>query len=104
MPEGGHDADDSASAGGGRDAHADGNGGDGDKPGVEHIRVGGDSAAGKDAESAEVLGDDDASASQPGNGDAYADAGVDAWLISYNRRLKKELERLRGRARQAEEG
>lgn len=31
------------------------------------------------------------------------DAGVDAWLISYNRRLKSELERLRGRARLAEE-
>lgn len=30
-------------------------------------------------------------------------AGVDAWLISYNRRLKTELERLRGRTRQAEE-
>ncbi|CAM9495794.1 unnamed protein product [Ectocarpus sp. 6 AP-2014] len=31
------------------------------------------------------------------------DAGVDAWLISYNRRLKNELERLRERTRQAEE-
>ncbi|CAM9923058.1 unnamed protein product, partial [Ectocarpus sp. 4 AP-2014] len=29
--------------------------------------------------------------------------GVDAWLISYNRRLKNELERLRERTRQAEE-
>ncbi|CAM9488014.1 unnamed protein product [Ectocarpus sp. 12 AP-2014] len=31
------------------------------------------------------------------------DGGVDAWLISYNRRLKNELERLRERTRQAEE-
>eukprot|EP00752_Nemacystus_decipiens_P009555 g8535.t1 len=31
------------------------------------------------------------------------DAGVDAWLISYNRRLKGELERLRERTRQAED-
>eukprot|EP00903_Cladosiphon_okamuranus_P006725 g6562.t1 len=31
------------------------------------------------------------------------DAGVDAWLISYNRRLKSELERLRERTRQAED-
>lgn len=31
------------------------------------------------------------------------DAGVDAWLISYNRRLKNELERLRERTRQAED-
>ncbi|CAN0459680.1 unnamed protein product, partial [Hapterophycus canaliculatus] len=36
-----------------------------------------------------------------GAGDA--DAGVDAWLISYNRRLKSELERLRERTRQAED-
>lgn len=29
--------------------------------------------------------------------------GIDAWLISYNARLKRELERLRVRTRQAEE-
>lgn len=38
-----------------------------------------------------------------GGGEMREDAGVDAWLISYNRRLKTELERLRGRTRQAEE-
>lgn len=38
-----------------------------------------------------------------GEGGGGGDAGVDAWLISYNRRLKGELERLRGRTRQAED-
>ena len=40
-----------------------------------------------------------AAATEGGGGDA----GVDAWLISYNRRLKSELERLRERTRQAED-
>lgn len=38
-----------------------------------------------------------------GEGERGGDAGVDAWLISYNRRLKGELERLRGRTREAED-
>ena len=42
-------------------------------------------------------------AKSPAEAETEGDAGVDAWLISYNRRLKNELERLRGRTRKAEE-
>lgn len=39
---------------------------------------------------------------KPGTGDER-DHGLDTWLISYNARLKKELDRLRVRATQAED-
>lgn len=75
-------------------------GSDGDGSGP----VSGDGGGGGD------LGGSTADAGVEGGGEAEetggrgeGDAGVDAWLISYNRRLKKELERLRERTRQAED-
>lgn len=54
----------------------------------------------------EAVGDhDDAEKGRLAEGGEVAgvEAGVDEWLISYNRRLKSELERLRVRAREAED-
>lgn len=80
--------------GGDRDLGAgdDGGGADG-QPGDRSGVSGGAVSTGAEAEGGEV---------EPGEEDGR-DAGVDAWLISYNRRLKNELERLRERTRQAED-
>ncbi|CAM9628987.1 unnamed protein product [Pylaiella littoralis] len=80
--------------GGDRDLGAgdDGGGADG-QPGDRSGVSGGAASTGAEAEGGEV---------EPGEEDGR-DAGVDAWLISYNRRLKNELERLRERTRQAED-
>ncbi|CAM9685048.1 unnamed protein product [Scytosiphon promiscuus] len=75
----------SGDGGGTAGARGDIDGDDGGGPGAKEEEAGGDYAA----------------ATQEGTGDA--DAGVDAWLISYNRRLKNELERLRERTRKAED-
>lgn len=58
----------------------------------------GDSTPGAGGELLRVEGLEEA-----GVGEGRGDAAVDAWLISYNRRLKKELERLRARTRLAED-
>lgn len=74
---------------GGDDNDSDGGGGEGES--------GDFGASGTDGPGADEGGE--AAAAEGGDGDA----GVDAWLISYNRRLKSELGRLRERARQAED-
>lgn len=92
-PGGRHADDGSDTAGGAGDMH-------GDDPSVGDDRPGRDDSPGDGNEGAPGR-DDDAEATNQGLVDA--DAGVDAWLISYNRRLKNELERLRERTRQAED-
>ncbi|CAM9567605.1 unnamed protein product [Ascophyllum nodosum] len=78
-----------------RSSEADG----GDGPG------GAETDEGKGKKICDGEGGDDPEAGDRGlrEGGQEGEGGVDAWLISYNRRLKSELERLRGRARQAEE-
>lgn len=96
-PEGVHADDGGGTADGRGDPHGD----KGGKPDAGGSRSGRDSAAGSGNGGGPGGDDGDAAAVDQGNGDG--DAGVDAWLISYNRRLKNELERLRERTRQAED-
>lgn len=96
--------DGGGSEGGERSRHRDrpekdnggGGGGDGESEDVRESALGG---AGGEGEKAAARGGKGGGEGEGGEGDG----GVDAWLISYNRRLKSELERLRERTRQAED-
>lgn len=72
----------------------------------DHLTPGAGTEAGPrrgDVALAEGSGKFPAGGGEAGAEEGEGDAGVDAWLISYNRRLKNELERLRGRTRKAED-